>query len=188
VALADCGTHAIFDAEIGPYTMSEAALSRLLVDRLEPGMVLFANRGVTGFALWQQAVATGAELLWRAKNNVPRQIEVLADRSWLGEMRLSNTRVNTDHVVVHVVGGTVDDGRDVETGPFRLFAATLDPGEVTATELADAYAQRSGDRDDLRRTQDSPARLEDDVPFQVAGLSPARASGVTCAASTRSAP
>jgi hypothetical protein len=143
VALAECGTHAIFDAEIGPYTTSETTLSKLLVDRLEPGMVLLADRGFTGFALWQRAAATGADLLWRAKNNVtPRQIEVLADGSWLGEMRLSNTRVNTDHVVVRVVDYTVDDGRGVETGPFRLFTTMLDPTEVSATELAAAYAQR----------------------------------------------
>lgn len=143
VALAECGTHAIFDAEIGPYSSSEATLSRLLVDRLEPGMVLLADRGFTGFALWQRAAATGADLLWRAKNNVtPRQIEVLADGSWLGEMRLSNTRVNTDHVVVRVVDYVVDDGRGVETGPVRLFTTMLDPDEVTATDLATAYAQR----------------------------------------------
>ena len=143
VALAECGTHAIFDAEIGPYTMSEPALSRLLVDRLKPGMVLLADRGFSGFALWQQAAATGADLLWRAKNTTtPRQIRVLADGSWLGELRANNTRLNGEHVVVRVVDYTVDDGRDGETGPFRLFTTMLDPGEVTATELAAAYAQR----------------------------------------------
>ena len=104
VALAECGTHAIFDAEIGAYAMSEVALSRLLVDRLEPGMVLLADRGFSGFSLWQQAAATGADLLWRAKNTTtPRQIEVLADGSWLGEMRANNTRLNGEHVVVRVV-------------------------------------------------------------------------------------
>jgi len=143
VALAECGTHAMFDAEIGPCTVSELSLSRLLVDRLEPGMVLLADRGFTGFALWRQAAATGADLLWRAKNNVtPRQIEVLADGSWLGEMRLNNAKLNTEHIVVRVVDYTVADGRDVETGPFRLFTTMLDPTEVSATELAVAYAQR----------------------------------------------
>ena len=63
VALAECGTHAMFDAEIGPCTVSELSLSRLLVDRLEPGMVLLADRGFTGFALWQQAAATGSGLV-----------------------------------------------------------------------------------------------------------------------------
>ena len=73
VALAECGTHAIFDAEIGPYTTSETTLSRRLVDRLEPGMLLLADRGFYGFALWQQAAATGADLLWRAKQQRARR-------------------------------------------------------------------------------------------------------------------
>ena len=143
VALAECGTHVIFDAEIGTDAESEAVLSRRLVDRLTPGMVLLADRGFTGFDLWRQAAATGADLVWRAKNNVtPRLIETLADRSWLGEMRLSNTRTNTEHVVVRVVDDTVDDGRNLEAGPFRLFTTMLDPDEITAVELAGAYAQR----------------------------------------------
>ena len=143
VALAECGTHAIFDAEIGPCTTSELGLSKLLVDRLEPGMVLLADRGFTGFALWQQAAATGADLLWRAKNNVhPRQIEVFDDGSWLGEMRLNNTRLNSEAIVVRVVEYHVDDGRDTQMGPLRLFTTMLDPDEVSATELAIAYAQR----------------------------------------------
>jgi Insertion element 4 transposase N-terminal/Transposase DDE domain len=142
VALAECGTHVVFDAEIGSYATSELALSRILVDRLEPGMVLLADRGFTGFALWKQASATGADLLWRAKNNVtPRQIEVFDDGSWLGEMRLNNTKLTTEAVIVRVVEYTVDDGRG-DTGPFRLFTTLLDPNEVTATELAVAYAQR----------------------------------------------
>jgi hypothetical protein len=144
VALAECGTHAMFDAEFGTYAESEAVLSRRLVDRLEPGMLLLADRGFTGFELWKQAAATGADLLWRAKNNVtPRRIEDLPDGSWLGEMRLSNTRSNTEHVVVRVVDYTVDERRGTtEAGPFRLFTTMLDPDEVTATELAVAYAQR----------------------------------------------
>mgnify|MGYP003138532310 FL=1 len=143
VALAECGTHAIFDAELGPYTTSELALSKVLVDRLEPGMVLLADRGFTGFALWKQASATGADLVWRAKNNVkPRQIETFADGSWLGELRAKNAELNTEHVVVRVVDYTIDDGRDAPMGPFRLFTTLVDPDEVTAAELAAAYAQR----------------------------------------------
>jgi hypothetical protein len=143
VALAECGTHAIFDAEIGPYTTSELALSKVLVDRLEPGMVCLADRGFTGFALWQQASATGADLVWRAKTNMaPRLIETLEDGSWLGELRAKNDRVNTEHVVVRVVDYTVEDGRGSEAGPFRLFTTLLDPDEISATEIAAAYAQR----------------------------------------------
>jgi hypothetical protein len=143
VALAECATHAVFDAEIGSYTTSELALSKALIDRLEPGMVLLADRGFTGFALWQQAVATGADVLWRAKNNVaPRQIEAFDDGSWLGEMRLNNTKLNSEAIVVRVVEYSIDDGRGAQMGPFRLFTSLLDPNEVTATELAAVYAQR----------------------------------------------
>ena len=45
VALAECGTHAIFAAEIGAYSQSEAALTEPLLDRLDPGMLLTADRG-----------------------------------------------------------------------------------------------------------------------------------------------
>jgi hypothetical protein len=143
VALAECATHAMFDAEIDAYTVSELALAKRLVERLEPGMVLLADRGFSGFALWEQASATGADLLWRAKNNVvPRQIEILDDGSWLGELRAKNKELNTPHVVVRVVEYQIDDGRGEPMGPFRLFTTMLDPTEVTATELAAAYAQR----------------------------------------------
>ena len=143
VALAECGTHAIFDAELGAYTTSEMALSKVIVDRLEPGMVLLADRGFTSFALWKQASATGVDLIWRAKKSVtPRHIETFEDGSWLGELRAINRNVADEHVVVRVVDYDVDDGRDVSSGPFRLFTTLLDPDEVTATEVATAYGQR----------------------------------------------
>jgi hypothetical protein len=53
VALAECGTHAIFDAVIGAYTRSEAVLSAQLLGRLEPGMLCLADRGFYSFAAWE---------------------------------------------------------------------------------------------------------------------------------------
>ena len=143
VALAECATHAIFDAQIGPYTTSEPAMSKLLLDRLDANMVLTADRGFTSFEAWKQAIATGADLIWRAKSNVkPRRIRTLDDGSWLAEMRANNSRLDTEHVVVRVVEYHIDDGRGTEMGPFRLFTTLLDPTEVTAVELADTYRQR----------------------------------------------
>jgi|SRR5680860_872569 len=143
VAVAECGTHAIFDAEIGPYSTSEMELSKPLIDRLQPGMVLLADRGFTSFSLWEQAAATGADLLWRAKSNVkPRHLETFEDGSWLAELRANNTKLNTEAAIVRVVEYRVDDGRDTDAGPFRLFTTLVDPNEVSATELAAAYAER----------------------------------------------
>ena len=90
IALAGCGTHAILDAEIGPCTTSEITLFRELVKRLSPGMLLMADRGFYGFHLWQQAAATGADLLWRVKTSLrPRYVENLADGSWLARIILT---------------------------------------------------------------------------------------------------
>ena len=37
---------------------------------LQPDMLCLADRQFFGFALWQQACATGAALLWRIKKNI----------------------------------------------------------------------------------------------------------------------
>ena len=143
VALAECGTHTIFDVEIGPYRTHELTLSKALFDRLTPRMLLLADRGFSGFDLWKRACATGADLLWRAKSKIAaRQIEVLEDGSWLAEIRRRNDTPSLEAIVVRVVEYTIADGRGAESGPIRLFTTLLDPNEVTATELAVAYAQR----------------------------------------------
>jgi len=43
VAVAECGTHAVFDAAIGPCRTSERELAHDLMDTLEPGMLLLAG-------------------------------------------------------------------------------------------------------------------------------------------------
>ena len=144
VAVAECGTHAIFDAEIGPYTSGENTLAQALVDRLEPGMLVLADRGFCGFPLWQRAAATGADLLWRAKLNMaPRRIETLDDGTWLAEFRPSgNAGRKTEPLTIRVIDYELDDGRGDPSGPYRLFTTLLDPAEAPAEELAYAYAQR----------------------------------------------
>ena len=44
VALAECGTHAMFEAVIGPYTTSDGVLSAELLGRLAPGMLCQIGR------------------------------------------------------------------------------------------------------------------------------------------------
>ena len=143
VGLAECGTHAMFDAVLGPCTTGENTLARDLVARLEPGMVVLADRGFCGFPLWSLAVGTGADLLWRAKTNMtPRHVETLEDGSWLAEFRPSgNAGRHAVPLTIRVIDYEVDDGRG-DNGPYRLFTTLLDPVEAPAHELAFAYAQR----------------------------------------------
>jgi hypothetical protein len=143
VALAECGTHAMFDAVIGAYTTPELTLAGELIERLEPGMLVIADRLFYGFPLWRKAQATGADLLWRAKTNIkPRHVETLADGSWLAEVRPGgNAGRTTAPLPVRIIDYTIDDGRD-HPEPYRLLTTILDPAVVTASELAAAYAQR----------------------------------------------
>ena len=143
VALAECGTHVMFDAVVGAYTTAENALARELVDRLQPGMLLLADRGFCGFPLWARAAATGADLLWRAMSNMkPRHLETLADGTWLAELRPSgNAGRHGEPLTIRVIDYELDDGRPNDT-TYRLFTTLLDPTEAPAVELALAYAQR----------------------------------------------
>lgn len=143
VALAECGTHAVFEAVIGPYATSENALARELLDRLEPGMLCVADRGFYSFEAWQKASGTGADLLWRVKDNLKLEsIKDLPDGSWLAEVSHSTKDAERRHpVTVRVIEYTVDDGRE-EAGPFRLATTILDHRRAPAVELAGAYTQR----------------------------------------------
>jgi hypothetical protein len=143
VAVAECGTHAIFDAAVGTYTTSENTLARQVIDRLKPGTLLLADRGFCGFPLWSRAVATGADLLWRANSNMkPRFIEALADGSWLAELRPRDAgRGKVQPLTIRVIDYRIDDGRHNDES-YRLLTSILDPKDVSALDLAAAYTQR----------------------------------------------
>jgi hypothetical protein len=166
VAVAECGTHATFDAEVGPYTTSEVALAGPLLDRLKPGMLVLADRGFAGFALWHRAAATGADLLWRVKNSstglrphpLPEGSE-LPDGSWLAQILPRKAdRTTIEPMTVRVVDYTIDDGRE-NPESYRLFTTILDPGQATAEQLALTYAERweiENTLDELKTHQRGP--------------------------------
>ena len=143
VALAECGTHAIFEAVIGPYTSSERAVSAELLDRLAPGMLCLADRGFYSFTAWQRAAATGADLLWRINDNLRLEPTAeLPDGSFLAEVFDSTTdRKRQRPATVRAIEYSIDDGRE-PSGPYRLLTTILDHTVAPAVELAAAYAQR----------------------------------------------
>ena len=143
VAVAECGTHAMFEAVIGPYTTSENGLAGELLTRLQPGMLCLADRGFYSFTAWRTASATGADLLWRVKDNLRLEpVAELPDGSWLADVFDSVAdRARRHPVRVRVIEYTVDDGRD-PTGPYRLITTIGDHHQAPAADLAAAYAQR----------------------------------------------
>jgi hypothetical protein len=142
VALAECGTHAVFGAVIGPQSVSEQRLSRQLFPQLEKGMLLLADRGFYGFELWQAARATGADLLWRVRKSAALPVtQVLGDGSYLSTVHAEkDRRSRRSPVVVRVIEYTL--ARSGDTAVYRLLTTLLDPKQAPARELAALYAQR----------------------------------------------
>ncbi|MHB8274612.1 MAG: hypothetical protein ACYDC9_07610 [Dermatophilaceae bacterium] len=128
---------------IGPYTTSEAALSVELLGRLAPGMLALADRGFYAFTAWENACGSGADLLWRVKDNlILEPVKDLPDGSFLADVFDSITDRRRRHLVrVRVISYTVEEGRD-PSGPYRLITTLLDHRKAPAAALAAAYAQR----------------------------------------------
>lgn len=144
VALAEVGTHLIFEARLGRYTDSELALAAELVAALQPGMICLADRLFPGYHFWKKAAATGAHLLWRAKTALPLEpIEALADGSWLARWpappRTKDASGDASEVVVRVVEYRLDSQ---QAEPYRLITTLRDPALASARELAAFYPQR----------------------------------------------
>jgi Transposase DDE domain len=146
LGLAECGTHAIIAAVLGPLATGETTLAPSLFGSLGRGVLLLADRGFVGFDLWRAAAATGAQLVWRAKTNqvlaVDRQ---LGDGSYLSRIYAArDQRAKRDPIVVRVVEYTLgtDPGRHQQPGPYRLLTTILDPEQAPAAELAALYHQR----------------------------------------------
>ena len=140
VALAECGTHAIVDAVIGPCASSEVEFARELISRLSPGMLVLADRGLYGFNLWEQATSTGADLLFRVKSTLsPHHEQTLSDGSWIASIRPTSgtDRGGRDPHRVRVIDYTIDGD-----GQYRLITTLLDPVIAPAKELAKLYSER----------------------------------------------
>jgi len=145
VGLAECGTHALIAAGLGAYSSGETTLARQVLGSLEAGMLLLADRNFYGFELWQQAHATGADLLWRTKaGHVLPPGERLADGSYLSRLRKTvNFHMRATDVTVRVIDYGLDDpGRPQAEPRYRLITTILDPDVAPAAELAALYPQR----------------------------------------------
>jgi hypothetical protein len=144
VALVENGTHVLFGARLGRYAEGETTLARAVLAALRPGMLCLADRQFFGHALWQAAVATGADLLWRGKHNLrlPREA-VLADGSYLTTVFPSDKdrRHGANGIRVRVVEYRLQGIAGAEP-LYRLLTTILDPARAPATELAALYHER----------------------------------------------
>lgn len=146
VALCEIGTHVLFAARMAAWKVSEVALAEELLARLEVGMLCVADRLFYGFELWNQAVATGAQLLWRVQSTIPLpRLQMLKDGSYLSEVRAPTSAkkaARVRRVPVRVIEFNVSVGKRREH--YRVITTLLDPRQAPALELAKLYARRWG--------------------------------------------
>lgn len=145
VALIEIGTRAIFSTRFGGYAeRSEMDLAKEILADLRKGMLCLADRYYTGYPLWKEATETGADLLWRAKNNLIFAVErSLTDGSYLSTFYPSATdrRNRTNGIRVRVIEYRLK-GIKGTADRYRLLTTILDENSAPAQELAALYHER----------------------------------------------
>jgi hypothetical protein len=155
LALLETGTHAIFAAVTAGYASSEVHLAREVLAQLGPGMLCLADRGFLGYALWRDAAATGADLLWRVRGgDVLPCLQRLDDGSCLSRLYPSpqHRRRDCDGLAVRVVEYRLP-GVPGGDQLYRLVTTILDPAAAPARELAALYHERWEDETVLKEVK-----------------------------------
>lgn len=156
VALGECGSHAVLDAQIGSIRHGERELATPLTRTLTDEMLVLADRGFFSFELWRTYLATGAQLLWRLTRTTKLPVlKVLPDGSYLAEIKrhqIGKARIPLDkvddpmlatHIPVRVIEYQIDTGDGTtHLEVVRLITTILDPQDADAHTLAMAYAHR----------------------------------------------
>jgi hypothetical protein len=144
VSLVESGTHVLFGTRMGSYATSENTLAKDVLGALDSGMLCLADRGFFGFEMWQQALATQAQLLWRCRKNMRFACEQrLADGSYLSRTYPSerDRRQQSNSIPVRVIEYRLQGVADAEP-IYRLVTSVLDAQQAPADELAALYHER----------------------------------------------
>ena len=143
VGLLETGSHGFFAFAHGACKIAEQALAARVLPSLKRGMLCLADRLFTTYPMWRQAAATGADLLWRGRENLVLPVEEpLPDGSYLSTIYPSPKarRHQTDGIRLRVIEYRLEDHPDKPS--FRLLTTLLDPQKDPAHDLAALYPER----------------------------------------------
>jgi hypothetical protein len=144
VGLLENGTHVLWAARMDPYATDEITLAAAVVPALQQGMLCLADRFFPGYELWRKASQSGADLLWRVRQNARLEVDQrLADGSYLSRIypSTSDRRNRRKALVVRVVEYRLKDVAGTEP-IYRLITTMLDHKGAPAKELAALYHER----------------------------------------------
>ena len=144
VGLLENGTHVLWAAQLDAYGTDEIRLAQAVVPALQKGMLCLADRFFPSYELWQKAAQTGAELLWRVRQNARLEVDQrFADGSYRSRIYGSTSdRRNQRHpITVRVIEYRLQDVPGAEP-IYRLITTILEPRLAPAQELAALYHER----------------------------------------------
>lgn len=152
LSLCECGTHATVAAVLDSWRVYERDLLLRLLDNIEPGTLLLADRGFYSYDMWVAASQTGAHLVWRIKNGVRLPIlERYDDGSFRSELLPNKLKADLRRnmkrrvpegarIPVRVVEYRIGNRPSPEV--IRLVTTLVDDRMYPASEIAALYAQR----------------------------------------------
>ena len=144
VALLENGTHVLWAAHMDQYSTDELTLAQKVIPSLRKGMLCMADRFFPSYKLWRMAAKTGADLLWRTRQNARLDVEKrLPDGSYLSRIYASTSdrRNGRNGIVVRVIDYRLKDVEGSEP-LYRLITTILDHEQAPAKELAALYHER----------------------------------------------
>ena len=134
----------LWGAHMDRYATDELTLAEKVVPSLGKAMLCLADRFFPSYKLWRMTAKTGAELLWRTRQNVRLDVEKrLPDGSYLSRIYASTSdrRNRRNGIVVRAVDYRLPDVKDAEP-IYRLITTILDHEQAPAQELAALYHER----------------------------------------------
>jgi len=132
-------------AVTGPYSAGEKTLTAGLLPKLGEGMLVLADRNFAGYELWRDAVAAGADLLWRIGVSFSLPVDrVLDDGTYRSVLKAPRQlrKAGAAGITVRVIEYRLEDEAGEVSETFALITTLLDPAAAPAGELAVLYHAR----------------------------------------------
>jgi Transposase DDE domain/Insertion element 4 transposase N-terminal len=150
VLLAECGSHAVVELEIGRYDVSEVHGAHRLLDEVGPDMLVLVDAGITSGGFFEHVRERGAHALGALQagtwEHLPGQRR-LCDGSvlaWVPPTRPGQAHYPVQRGLwVRILSYQVTDERLGEVGQvYRLVTTLLNPRVAPALELIGLYHER----------------------------------------------
>lgn len=146
VGLVEIGTRAAFAMSVGKFSQSsENSLALEVIPRLTSGMLCLADQLFMSFEIFDRAQKTGAELLFRCREDriLPKE-KNLSDGTFISTIFDSQDRQRLNGIPVRVIEYKTDVMKNGKKSVhrYRLITTLLDHKNFPRNELAALYRER----------------------------------------------